>query len=53
MLSPAAYLIVLDTLSKLHAHGYCRGCSRRFGVPGAVPDGCARLRQACRRHAAA
>ena len=38
ILSPAAYLIVLDTLGKLHAHGhglngYCRGCGRRFGVP--------------------
>jgi hypothetical protein len=37
MLSPAAYLNVLDTLGKLHAHGhgpngYCRRCGRRFGV---------------------
>jgi hypothetical protein len=42
MLSPAAYLIVLDTLGKLHAHGhglngYCRGCGRRFGVPMPFP----------------
>jgi hypothetical protein len=40
--SPAADLIVLDTLGKLHAHGhgiggYCRPCPRTFGAPGRAP----------------
>jgi hypothetical protein len=38
MPSPAADLIVLDTLGKLYAHGhgingYCRPCRRFFRVP--------------------
>jgi hypothetical protein len=38
MPSPAADLIVLDTIGKLHAHGhglngYCRPCRRFFKVP--------------------
>jgi hypothetical protein len=38
MASPAADLIVLDTLGKLYAHGYglngyCRPCRRFFHVP--------------------
>jgi hypothetical protein len=38
MASPAADLIVLDTLGKLYAHGhglngYCRSCRRYFRVP--------------------
>jgi hypothetical protein len=38
MASPAADLIVLDTLGKLYAHGhgltgYCRPCRRYFRVP--------------------
>ena len=38
MASPAADLIVLDTLGKLYAHGhgingYCRTCRRYFCVP--------------------
>ena len=41
MASPAADLIVLDTLGKLYAHGhglngYCRPCRRFFLVPTLV-----------------
>jgi hypothetical protein len=40
--SPAADLIVLDTLGKLYAHGhginrYCRPCPRTFSVLGRAP----------------
>ena len=41
MASPAADLIVLDTIGKLYAHGhgingYCRTCRRYFRVPMSV-----------------